>query len=206
MTTIFNYLCQSISSLMNSYSFENDALMTETPSFGASEWKDLYRIDVESPSIPLEIERALGEPCPFHPGKLRKETHLLCLVPPGLKELICDGNALVTEGVHSTPSKPYWILITKKTIQSTSTLSHDDKIEVLSHAGYQLPSVLEAAVAVLAGNHFNTRVYPTLNQFTVCKEVFNTSPLLVGYDRSSGFTIYTNNWKQTNKAAGVYRP
>ncbi len=54
--------------------------------FGADEWKTYFGLDVkEVPLLPDNIKQILEQECPINIGKRVGETHLLILIPKGLK-------------------------------------------------------------------------------------------------------------------------
>ena len=148
-------------------------------SFGAEEWsRYLGEIGV-APPLPECIVSTLSSPCPFWPGEIVKNTHLLVLIPATvagsafsfnlLGELIrhpkgggcptkydCyDSDVKEILGAQS-PGCSYWVLMTRDVIAGSRNKDYAaQKSLVAAHAKrtglpYELPSALEAATAILS--------------------------------------------------------
>jgi hypothetical protein len=188
-------------------------IMVEMPRFGANELKVHLGLDVESPEIPENILKALEEPCPNHAGKLKKETHLLCLAPdietlqqlnssPDLKSRLDRYKAI------SPKAGPYWFLITKAIIPSTE-YSFDLQKQLLSKQGYDAPYLIEAAVASYAAQAVgNFKIFHGEYNYTKCYETFDqllgSGHIAVGGESHFEITV-NNSVANTNGIAGVIR-
>ena len=189
-----------------------DKTMEEIPIFGADEWRTYLKLDVDAPEIPKRIQELLPVNCPFWPDKLIKETHFLCLTPKNINlEKLYELTGLkssspIFKEVNDVIMETHWILITKKPIPGSESLPFKEKNNLVLKNGYEIPSILEAAVAIVSAKFLNnTILYPKVRQFTVCKEMYNECPLAIGSDSNVPFSIYTNDWQEINGVAGVIR-
>jgi hypothetical protein len=148
-------------------------------SFGAEEWCRYFGEVEPTPPLPADIVDTLNSACPFWPGKVVKDTHLLVLIPAAvngepfsfnlLGELIqCprgggyptkydDYNSTVQKqfGAQS-PARSYWVLMTRDVIEGSRNEDYSSQQAlVAAHAkrtglAYELPGALEAATAILS--------------------------------------------------------
>jgi hypothetical protein len=148
-------------------------------SFGAEEWGRYFGEVGIAPPVPECIVKTLSSSCPFWPGEIVKDTHLLVLIPATvsgnafsfnlLGELIrrpkgggyptkydCyDGDVREALGAQS-PRCSYWVLMTRDVIVGSRNKDYaDQKALVDAHAKrtdlpYALPGALEAATAILS--------------------------------------------------------
>jgi hypothetical protein len=153
--------------------------MTPAMAFGAKAWKKYFGEVGTEPSLPSSIGQILNGRCPFWPGRLVKDTHLLVLIPATvagrpfsldlLEELIqCprgaghptayryyDSNVQAMLGSQS-PSSSYWVLMTRKVLEGSRNKDYASQKDLVSrHASrtglpYELPGALEAATAILS--------------------------------------------------------
>jgi hypothetical protein len=190
--------------------------------FGEAEWKQYFGDVGSAPPLPSDMATILDGPCPFWPHKKVRDTHLLVLIPatvggvPFTLNLLGELIQHPSNGGHKTeyryynervkaqigaesPHHSYWLLMTHDVLPgSRSEMYADQKELVASYASregvpYVLPSVLEAATAILMhharegerlfGNHPWT--------FTCCQEVVDgRDPAVVGGFESSGLPVY----------------
>ena len=148
-------------------------------SFGAEEWSRYFGEVGVAPPLPQRIVSTLSSPCPFWPGEIVKDTHLLVLIPATvagsafsfnlLGELIrhpksggcptrydCyDSDVKEVLGAQS-PGRSCWVLMTRDVITGSRNKDYAaQKALVAAHAKrtglpYELPSALEAATAILS--------------------------------------------------------
>ena len=153
--------------------------MIPTMAFGARAWKKYFGEVGTEPSLPSNIGQILNGRCPFWPGKIVRDTHLLVLIPSQvagkpfnldlLGELIqCprgagrptayryyDSNVQTLLG-NQSPSSSYWVLMTRKVLESSRNRDYADQqafvAQYASRTGvpYELPGALEAATAILS--------------------------------------------------------
>ena len=213
-----------LTSLQTAYNLffplSEDLPMKETLPFGASELKMHLGLDVEAPEVPEKIQQALEKPCPFWPNQRIKETHLLCLIPQdvtlgALKNIaiaklhnssVTESNSPFLNSATGTAKHPYWILITKKNIPNTQNLCFDKQKEIASKHNYEIPTLLEAAVAVLAAKFLdNATIYGKQGEFTRCDEQFNRAPVAIGSDAFTVFSVCVNEFIMSNGVSGVIR-
>ncbi len=193
------------------YSSEN-LIMRETSSFGSLEWSKYFGINVDSPNLSDSLSLYGNNPCPFWPGRFVKETHFLCLIPEGIDaEVLWSKLAKQRLPIFMANSslgteKAYWIWITKETLPDSRSKSFDEqKREAVLHH-YQIPTVLEAVIAVLALKHSaNLSVYPSRGRYTRCQEEIDGWPLAVGSDPDQFFGVMQNDWNCRNGVAGVFK-
>ena len=104
------------------------------------------------------------------------------------------------------PSKPYWILITKYPIAETFDLDFDEQQKVLRRHGYEVPTMLEAAIAVVAAKRVgNISIYPHESLFTRCKEEFRYMRVTIGSDLCVPFSTHLDDSIALIGMAGVRR-
>jgi hypothetical protein len=145
---------------------------------GEAEWKHYFGDVGAAPDLPSDMATILDGPCPFWTHKKVRDTHLLVLIPAtvggvpftlnGLGELIkhpshgghrteCryyNGRIKAQMGEESPP-RSYWVLMTRDVLPgSRSEGCAHQKALVAGYARrtrvpYALPSVLEAATAIL---------------------------------------------------------
>jgi hypothetical protein len=190
---------------------DREVRLTVLKILGEAEWKHYFGDVGSAPDLPSDMVTILDGPCPFWPDKLVKDTHLLVLMPAtvggvpftlnGLGELI----KRPSHGGHRTecryynkrikaqvgaesPPRSYWVLMTRDVLPGSQSKGYaHQKAIVAGYAKrksvpYVLPSVLEAATAILMhhvragerlfGNHPWT--------YTRCQEGVNGFPVVVG--------------------------
>ena len=190
--------------------------------FGEAEWKQHFGDVGPAPDLPSDIATILDGPCPFWPDQLVKDTHLLVLIPATVGGVPFTLNWLgelikhPSNGGHRTeysyyhervkaqmgaasPPRSYWVLMTRDVLPGSQSKEYaDQKALVAGYTSmesvpYVLPSVLEAATAILMhhtregerlfGNHPFT--------YTRCQEVVDGRyPALVGGFASSGLYVF----------------
>jgi hypothetical protein len=143
--------------------------------FGAKEWEQYFGEVGTAPPLPADMAAILNSPCPFWRNNLVKDTHLLVLIPATvggvpftlnqLGELIQRPN----NGGHSTKyrfygdlvktqiggessNRSYWLLMTRDVLPGSRSkvyAAQKELVATYASQGYALPSVLEAATAIL---------------------------------------------------------
>ena len=157
------------------------ALSLQSPSvFGSQAWHRYFGEVGVAPPLPQCIVSMLSSPCPFWPGEIVKDTHLLVLIPATV-----DGRAFTLDlleeliqnprgGGHSTQhflyddavqqssgdvysSNSYWILLTHDVLPGSRNKPYVVQQALvaaqtthINHAPYEIPNVLEAATAILS--------------------------------------------------------
>ncbi|MCU0317895.1 MAG: hypothetical protein MUC61_00950 [Amoebophilaceae bacterium] len=148
--------------------------------FGSQEWNQYFGEVGEEPFLPLDIDEILHSACPFWPGKLVKNTHLLVLIPSTvdgkaftldlLGELIQsprgDGHRTQyflyedevqrsSRDAYSTSS--YWVLLTRDILPGSRSKPYTVQQALVAaqaprvdHSPYEIPNVLETATAILS--------------------------------------------------------
>ena len=198
-------------------------------SFGAEEWSRYFGEVEAAPPLPEHIVDTLNSPCPFWTRKAVKDTHLLVLIPSTvagkpfslnlLGELIerpkggghstkyrCYSTAVqAVLGAHS-PERSYWVLLTRDVLEGSRRRNHAAQQALVAARAvavglpYTLPSVLEAATAilsyyVLSGEYLYVDAPLT---YTRCQELVNDKhPVIVGGFSSEGLDVrdcYDSNY------------
>jgi hypothetical protein len=148
-------------------------------SFGAEEWSRYFGEVGQAPLLPPDIDTILSGPCPFWPGEVVRDTHLLVLIPATVAGRLFSLNLLgeliksPQGGGHSTeydgyadevkiqlgaqsPERSYWVLMTRDVLEGSMYKTYASQIVLVAHhAGrtglpYKLPGALEAATAILS--------------------------------------------------------
>lgn len=195
-----------MTSISNAWSRDTgDCQMKKLPAFGSQEWLSYLNIAVEAPEIPEHFIALLGSPCPFIPGRLVEETHMLCLVIPegldGIREQLKLGHHPFSDSV-TVPEKPYWILITKMVIPGTEFKPFSDQCGVIGKKGYSPPTTLEACTAVLAAKCLgNVELFK--RELTKCSEEVGERPLAVGFDNNVVFSVSKDRYQQYGVAGTI---
>ena len=196
-----------------------------TRAFGAAEWKQYFGDVGSAPDLPSDMATILNSPCPFWPGKQVKDTHFLVLIPAtvgGVPFTLNQLGELVqrpSHGGHSTKysyysdlvkaqigeqssSRSYWLLMTCDVLSGSpgKVYAHQKEL-VAGYASrgsvpYELPSVLEAATAILMHHaREGERLFGDVPwACTRCQEMVNGSyPAVVGGFASSGLNVFYCN-------------
>ena len=201
---------------------DREVRLTALRTLVEAEWKHYFGDVGLVPDLPSDMAAILDGPCPFWPNKKVGDTHLLVLIPATvggvpftlnwLEELI----KYPRNGGHRTeykyynervkaqmgeelPPRSYWVLMTRDVLPGSRSKGYaDQKALAAGYASresvpYALPSVLEAATAILMhhvregerlfGDHPWTH--------TRCSEVVDgRDPTVVGGFESSGLCIH----------------
>ena len=203
---------------------DREVRLSALRTLGEVEWKHYFGDVGLVPDLPSDMAAILDGPCPFWPDKLVKDTHLLVLIPATvggvpftlnlLGELIqhpsngghrtecrCYNGRVKAQIGAESPPRSYWLLMTRDVLPGNRNTGYaDQKAFVAGYASresvpYVLPSVLEAATAILMHHaREGERLfgdYPWT--YTYCQEVVDGSdPAVVGGFGSSGLIIYPN--------------
>jgi hypothetical protein len=212
-----------------------NALATALRTLGEAEWKQYFGDVGAAPDLPSHIAAILDGPCPFWPHKKVRDTHLLVLIPATVDGVPFTLNLLgelikhPSHGGHRTeykyyhdrvkaqigeesPPRSYWVLLTRDVLpESRSKVYADQKALVAGYASregvpYALPSVLEAATAILmhhacAGERlFGDHPWTC----TRCPEAVDGSyPAVVGGFGSSGIVVSYGLYDRSSRCRGV---
>ena len=190
-----------------------------TRAFGEAEWKQYFGDVGSAPDLPSDMATILDGPCPFWPDQLVRDTHLLVLIPATVGGVPFTLNQLgelikhPKNGGHSTkykfyvdlvreqigeesPPSSYWLLTTRDVLPGSRNKTHRAQQEmVASYAsqGYAMPSVLEAATAILLHHaREGERLFGDAPwTHTRCQEKVdeNRFPVLVGGFSSGGLHV-----------------
>jgi hypothetical protein len=203
---------------------DKEVRLTVLKTLGEAEWKQYFGDVGLVPDLPSDMTAILDGPCPFWPDKLVKDTHLLVLIPAtvggvpftlnGLGELVkhpshgghrtecrCYHGRVKAQMGAESPPRSYWVLMTRDVLPGSRNTGYaHQKAIVAGYASregvpYALPSVLEAATAILMHHaREGDRLfgdYPWT--YTYCQEVVDgRCPAVVGGFGSSGLIVYPN--------------
>lgn len=214
----FKYSINKIFHVLSTFSSLPNSPMGMVKPFGADEWEHFFDLAIQdSPDVPEKLRLALDCPCPFWPGKLLKETHLLCLVPKELTSAKLWELATAERGGGRAPpslmkdvyvpNESYWILITKQVLPGTRYKSFAMQKAELSRYKYQVPTMLEAEIAILSMSSFSKdlAIYPGRGGFTRCQEQVNGWPVAIGSDSSVPLAIDQNDCNCPSGVAAVFK-
>jgi hypothetical protein len=201
---------------------------------GTEAWEKYFGDVGSAPDLPSDMVTILDGPCPFWPEKLVKDTHLLVLMPATvggvpftlnrLGELIqrpshgghrteyryCDSD--VERELGNQPSRgSYWLLMTRDALPGSRRQGYaDQKALVAGYASresmpYALPSVLEAATAILMHHaREGERLFgDDPRTYTRCQEVVDGYPTVVGGFASSGLGVSSSSRYDDDSSFGV---
>ena len=200
--------------------------------FGVRDWNRYFGDVGAEPPLPADINDFLESPCPIFPGKKIKDTHTLALVPATVngKPLTLDslgeliqrpqngGNATkyayywesAKKQLGQTPAPAsHWVLMTTDVLPNTRNKKYDAQVaEVSKYRDYEVPSILEAAVAILMG-YVKTGIRWYSDSpwtYTRCQEKVDGYPLGLGGLGSSGLNVdYRNDGEYENYGVGALR-
>jgi hypothetical protein len=203
---------------------DRDVRLPALGTLGEVEWKHYFGDVGSAPDLPADMVTILDGPCPFWPNKKVKDTHLLVLIPATvggvpftlnlLGELIkhpkngghktkysyYSEHVKVQFGEHSPP-RSYWLLMTRDVLPGSRSAGYAAQKELVAgyasggSVPYALPSVLEAATAILL-HHAREGERLFGNDpwtYTRCQEMVDGhGPAVVGDFESSGLRIRCN--------------
>jgi hypothetical protein len=198
--------------------------LTALKTLGEAEWKHYFGDVGSAPDLPSDMVTILDGPCPFWPHKKVRDTHLLVLIPAtvggvpftlnGLGELVkhpshgghrtecrCYNGRVKAQIGAKSPPHSHWLLMTRDVLPGSRGKACADQKELVANYArresvpYALPSVLEAATAILMHHaREGERLfgdYPWT--YTYCQEVVDACcPAVVGGFGSSGLIVYPN--------------
>jgi hypothetical protein len=199
---------------------DKEVRLTALRVLGEVEWKHYFGDVGLVPDLPTDMATILDGPCPFWPDQLVKDTHLLVLIPATVGGVPLTLNRLgelvkhPSHGGHRTeygcyhervkaqigkesPPRSYWLLMTRDVLPGSGSKVYEAQEEmVAAHAGresvpYALPSVLEAATAILM-HHAREGDRLFGNEpwtYTRCQEVVDGWPVVVGSFSSEGLDV-----------------
>lgn len=147
------------------------------------------------PALPPEIHQILKSPCPFFPGKIVEQTHVLALIPETLdgKSMTLSrlGYLMIRHGkmgyhpigrsVLNAYDKPFetshWILMTDRVLKGTEVAIFEEPKGFYPHEkilwrypGYQVPKLAQAVVAIFMENVNNNVMRFGYSMHTFCQE------------------------------------
>jgi hypothetical protein len=201
---------------------DREVRLTAQKTLVEAEWKHYFGDVGLVPDLPSDMAAVLDGPCPFWPHKKVGDTHLLVLIPATVGGVPFTLNWLgelikyPRNGGHRTeykyynervkaqmgeesPPRSYWVLMTRDVLLGSRNTGYAHQKELVAgyasreSVPYALPSVLEAATAILMhharagerlfGDHPWTH--------TRCSEVVDgRDPAVVGGFESSGLCIH----------------
>ena len=212
---------------------DREVRLTALRALGEAEWKHYFGDVGSAPDLPSDMAAILDSPCPFWPNKKVRNTHLLVLIPatvggvPFTLNLLGELVKHPSHGGHKTkysyyheqikaqmgaasPPRSYWVLMTRDVLPGSRSKEYaDQKALAAGYASresvpYVLPSVLEAATAILMHHvrEGDRRFGDHPWTYTRCQEVVDGRyPAVVGGFESSGLCI--GNGRYVNHHSGV---
>ena len=200
---------------------DREVRLSALRTLGEVEWKHYFGDVGSAPPLPSDMAAILDGPCPFWPDQLVKDTHLLVLIPATVGGVPLTLNLLgeliqhPSHGGHKTeysyyhervkaqmgaesPLRSYWVLMTRDVLPGSRSEGYAHQKELVAGYArrksmpYELPSVLEAATAILmhhvreGDRRFGDRPWT----YTRCPEVVDGRyPTIVGGFGSSGLVV-----------------
>ena len=194
------------------------AASLRTRDFGAKEWEQYFGEVGTAPPLPADMAAILNSPCPFWRDNLVKDTHLLVLIPATvggvpftlnqLGELIKHpkngghstkyrfyGDLVKTQIGGESSNRSYWLLMTRDVLPGSRSkvyAAQKELVATYASQGYALPSVLEAATAILLHHaREGKRLFGDDPwTYTRCLDVdTDGDPAVVGGFESSGLNV-----------------
>jgi hypothetical protein len=212
-------------------SIQTFAIKPPTMAFGKAKWATYFGDIGVEPSLPSNIEQILNGPCPIWADKKVHETHTLTLIPQTVKgnplnlrllgDLVCEshlGDLLIYSvgnclGEYNDPSTTasHWALMSRDVIPNSRYKSYADHQKLVQNYvgyGYQVPTVLDAAVSILMECvSTGTRLY-SANPYTYtrCQEKWNRDwQLVVGGFSLSGLSVDCDSYDPQYYGVGALR-
>ena len=166
--------------------------------FGKAQWEKYFGDVGVEPPLPGNIDQILNSPCPFWPGKIVAETHVLTLIPKtvngqpltldSLGELIQhpkQGTAMryssyeeevQEECGNMSVENSHWVLMTRDVIPNSRNKSYEDQKKLIAKAGngYTVPAILDATASILMAYFAKGwQLYPNTPEitYTLCQEM-----------------------------------
>jgi hypothetical protein len=197
------------------------ALAAALRTFGEAEWKQYFGDVGLAPDLPSNMAAILDGPCPFWPHKKVRDTHLLVLIPATVGGVPLTLNRLgelikhPSHGGHraeyryynerikaqmgkESPPRSYWLLMTRDVLPGSRNTGYADQKEFVANYArrksvpYALPSVLEAATAILM-HHAREGEHLFGDDPWTCTRcpavVYGRDPAIVGGFGSSGLFV-----------------
>jgi hypothetical protein len=194
--------------------------------FGKKDWSFHFGDIGEEPPLPFNIHEILKAKCPIWPGKRVSETHLLTLIPKtvngqpltlgALGELVknpLQGSAsqfrslMLRQYQDLPPTTSYWTLLTRDVIPDSRAKTYHYQQELVNkYRGYEVPHVLDTAVALFMEHVRNGNRRYSAKTFTRCQEQYSPDwQLVVGGFADSGLCVDANLSNDGLNAVGAAR-
>ncbi len=212
---IWNWQAKSITQIENA---RWQLFAKPTIAFGRKEWLQHIGDPGEVPPLLPNIYEILQSPCPFWPGKLVKDTHILILIPRTITKIRDDGPVTVLLTLRTledllksstdvsyrylddqvlqkhgdTPIEAsYWVLMTKDVIPGSRNQLYVHQKSLVENAGYKVPHLLEAAASIsLEYIRSKQRLFSDSPwTYTRCPQKIHGRELVVGGFARNGFYI-----------------
>lgn len=189
-----------LKSYLPTYSSSEQQNSSSKLTIGPNEWEGVANIDVEATDIPQLLVDATD--------KLSK-THILCCAPKNMSvsKLYAiegkDTSALSHADREENPNT-YWFWISRETVHKH--LSFDQQKDALTQSGYDVPSRLEAMIAIYAAKKLEkTILLSGPDHATRCKSTKGKSFDVIGGDASATFCAYNSDQWRFNGVSSVLR-
>jgi hypothetical protein len=214
---------------------DKDVRLLALKTLGEVEWRRYFGEVGPVPDLPSDMATILDSTCPFWPGKKVRDTHLLVLIPAKVNgqsfslNLLCGLIRHPRNGGHETqywyygsdvqvylgassPAASYWLLMTRDVLPESRSRSYRDQEKMVAdHASrtrlpYEVPSVLEAATAILMHHvRDGERLYSSNSRtYTRCQElIYGAYPAVVGGFEPSGLRVGSILYDSSSLGSGV---
>jgi hypothetical protein len=184
----------SISGLFSSflsglYSSDHQKSTSEL-TMGPNEWKEVANIDVQATDVPQSLLEATDE---------LSKTHILCCAPKNMSisklyEIEGKDTSALSQADQEKNPKTYWFWMSRETTHKY--LNFDQQKEALTLSGYDVPTRLEAMIAIYAAKKLEgTTLLSGQDDATRCKSTKGKSFDVIGGDASATFCAYNpDHW------------
>lgn len=185
----------SITGLVNNFltvfSHSDDQKSTSKLTLGLNEWRQVANIDVEETDVPRCLAEATDE---------LSKTHILCCAPKGMSvkklyELEGKDTSTLSQGDRTENPKTYWFWMSRETTHKY--LKFDQQKEALTSKGYDIPTRLEAMIAIYAAKKLEgTTLLSGQDNATRCQSTKGKPFDVIGGDVSATFCAYNpDHWR-----------
>lgn len=187
----FSSITGLVNSFLTVFSHSDGQKSTSKLTMGPNEWREVANIDVEEMDVPQRLTEATGELC---------KTHILCCAPKGMSvkklyELEGKDTCTLSKGDRTENPKTYWFWMSRETTHKY--LKFDQQKGTLSSNGYDVPTRLEAMIAIYAAKKLEGKTLLSgQDNATRCESTRERPFDVIGGDASATFCAYDpDHWK-----------
>jgi hypothetical protein len=180
-----------VNSFLTVFSHSDDHKSTSKLTMGPNEWKVVANIDMEETDVPQRLVEATDE---------LSKTHILCCAPKGISvkklyELEGKDTSTLSQDDRTENPKTYWFWMSRETTHKY--LKFDQQKEALTSNGYDVPTRLEAMIAIYAAKKLEgTTLLSRQDNATRCKSTKGKPFDVIGGDASTTFCAYNrDDWR-----------